>query len=407
MNVLYLMYNGLLCRGGEQSLNFHRLRALEWARARTWVASQENPADLDETRIADARAEVADFAPSSRIAFYRRRAARPDEMVRDLTRLCQAESINLVIFTQVQNLMAVRGVKKATGLPVIWDCRAGADARLLARGGPVQVVKNALFRWGYGPAAKLSDHIVVVSEEHAQHMTSRFGYPREKMTVVPNATDTDVFRPDAARGRKTRKELGLSEHQLVVIFCGSVQPWQCLPESVALFGRMREQRPDAHLLVLTPHVPEASSLLAASLPAGQYTVTTAAHSEVPRYLAAADIGLLLRRPTPRNAVASPTKFAEYIACGLPTVIGPGVGDYSELVASRQLGVVVDPDSPRSWPGAACSLLKLVSEDPRGTSQRCRETAIELLSVLRQRESFICAVETVAAGNPVMETADDA
>ncbi|MBE9566814.1 MAG: glycosyltransferase family 4 protein [Proteobacteria bacterium] len=406
MRVLYLMYNGLMRPSGEQSLNFHRLRALEWAGARTWVAAQEAPEDMTEERMAEARTEVAAFAPSAETLFYRRRAAWPRKMAGELTKLCREQAIQLLIFTQVQNLMAVRAVKRGNEVPVLWDCRAGADARILAGGGLIRKAKNSLFRRGYGPAAAVSDHMVVVSENHAEHMAARFGYPREKMTVVPNATDTEAFRPDAARRQATREKLGLSPDQPVVVYCGRVQPWQCLPESIGLFEQIRQARPDAHLLVLTPEVREASALIGAHLDADAYSITTARHGDVPIYLAAADIGLLLRRPTPRNAVASPTKFAEYIACGLPIAIGPGVGDYSELVADRRLGLVIDSDSPDTWPSVARELLSLVEDEAKETTRRCRETAVEILSVPRQREWLISAVAKAIGMEDLMEAYSD-
>jgi hypothetical protein len=45
-----------------------------------------------------------------------------------------------------------------------------------------------------------------------------------------------------------------------------------------------------------------------------------------------------------NNVASPTKFAEYMLAGLPTIISPGVGDYTEFVTEKKLGFVVDVKS---------------------------------------------------------------
>jgi glycosyltransferase involved in cell wall biosynthesis len=406
LRVLYIMYNGLLHPSGEQSLNFHRLRALEWAGARTWVASQEAPDDLREDQIAHMRAEVTDFAPSSEIRFYRRRAAWPRKMVRDLTQLCREEGIELLIFTQVQNFMAVRGIKGATGIPALWDCRAGADARLLVGGGPIRRLKNAAFRRAYGLAARLSDHMLVISEKHAEHMASRFSYPRTRMTVAPNGTDTEVFRPDPEARAALREELGILPEQLVVIYCGRIQPWQCLPESLALFGHLRGARPSAHLLMLTPDLNDGRTFARTLLDENTCTVVSAPHREVPRYLAAADIGLLLRRPTPRNAVASPTKFAEYIACGLPIAIGPGVGDYSELVADRRLGIVIDSDSPDTFPSAARELLALVGDEGGGTARRCRETAVELLGVPRQRERFVSAVAKAAGREDPLESASD-
>jgi len=41
---------------------------------------------------------------------------------------------------------------------------------------------------------------------------------------------------------------------------------------------------------------------------------------VPKFLQAADMGILLRKKDPLNEVAAPTKFAEYMMTGLPTLI---------------------------------------------------------------------------------------
>jgi len=320
LKILYLMYNGLLNPSGEQSLNFHRLRALEWAGARTWVASQEAPDDLRKDQIADARAEVTDFAPSAEIQFYRRRAAWPRRMVGELARLCRQEKIDLLVFTQGQNALAVRGLKGAVGVPTLWDCRAGSDERILEQGGPIRRLKNAAFRRAYGLATRLSDHMLVISEKHAEHMASRFSYPRARMTVVPNGTDTEVFRPDPEARAALREELGILPEQLVVIYCGRIQPWQCLPE--------------------------------------------------------------------------------YMACALPTAIGPGVGDCTDLVQARSLGLVVDPDAPETWGSAAESLLALLGEGPDGAQARCRQTAVELLSTEVQRERFLSAIEQAAGESRV-------
>jgi glycosyltransferase involved in cell wall biosynthesis len=77
------------------------------------------------------------------------------------------------------------------------------------------------------------------------------------------------------------------------------------------------------------------------LAAEDVTVLGVPHHEVPRYLAAGDIGLLLREPSLVNAVASPVKFAEYLAAGLPVVLTEGIGDYSDLAMRNNLGVVLD------------------------------------------------------------------
>ena len=62
------------------------------------------------------------------------------------------------------------------------------------------------------------------------------------------------------------------------------------------------------------------------------------------------------------------------------MIGPAVGDYSELVREGRLGVVVNPAARDTWEAAARELLALIHDAPEA-SARCREAAVSLLSSL--------------------------
>jgi hypothetical protein len=66
------------------------------------------------------------------------------------------------------------------------------------------------------------------------------------------------------------------------------------------------------------------------------------------FLNAADFGLLFRDNVIMNNVASPSKFAEYMLCGLPTIISEGVGDYTEFCISKSVGIVVKEDQMNNW-----------------------------------------------------------
>ena len=65
------------------------------------------------------------------------------------------------------------------------------------------------------------------------------------------------------------------------------------------------------------------------------------NNEVFKYLNAADFGILFRENTIMNNVASPTKFAEYMLCGLPVIISEGVGDYSSYVIEKGVGFLLN------------------------------------------------------------------
>jgi glycosyltransferase involved in cell wall biosynthesis len=102
---------------------------------------------------------------------------------------------------------------------------------------------------------------------------------------------------------------------------------------------------------------------------------------VPEYLAAGDLGLLLRDPHPVNRVASPVKFAEYLAAGLPVLVSPGVGDAAAIVERERVGFV---HRPRRALGA---VMAQVAADRAGYGVRCREAARRLFDSDRYQDVY--------------------
>ena len=72
-----------------------------------------------------------------------------------------------------------------------------------------------------------------------------------------------------------------------------------------------------------------------------FSVLAVASSEVPSYLAAADVGLAFIKRCVSKIASSPTKNGEYLACGLPLVINAGVGDSDTLINDWKAGVLIE------------------------------------------------------------------
>jgi hypothetical protein len=89
-----------------------------------------------------------------------------------------------------------------------------------------------------------------------------------------------------------------------------------------------------------------------------------------------------------NRIASPTKFAEYLMAGLPLLITPHVGDYSDLVESEHLGKVVDV-SRISNADYACAVVKEVLLDS-SIKARCIDYATRNLTWQSYSEQVRCA-----------------
>lgn len=165
--------------------------------------------------------------------------------------------------------------------------------------------------------------------------------PANKFFVIPCCPDTAAFSAATTGRDQARHELGLT-HKLVVTYLGSLV-WYQLPEaSFRIFLAIKSIRPDAHFLAITTNPAKMRELaLTAGLQSDEITIRSVPSNEVPRLLVASDLGLMLRDNSMTNRVASPVKFGEYMAAGVPVIITPQLGDYSEAVRTNDLGVEVN------------------------------------------------------------------
>ena len=101
-------------------------------------------------------------------------------------------------------------------------------------------------------------------------------------------------------------------------------------------------------------------------------------AEMPTYMSQFKFGLILCKLENLQALAasSPTKAAEFLALGLPIIVSPCIGDLSQLVEKREIGVVL---TEKSQIKDVIEKLLILLKDPQ-LSARCRKTAIDYYSL---------------------------
>ena len=228
---------------------------------------------------------------------------------------------------------------------------------------------------------------VAVSREMLGFLDRQYGPSGQQDLVLPCLYDADRFSPPGDRTH-ARRRLGFGD-RVVFVYLGIGAPWQCPAETVALFREIRRRLPAAYLWILTPDHDRFSRLLAGVAPE-DFRIEYRPHHQLAERLPAADFGFLLRKRGLINRVASPVKFPEYLASGLPVVIGPEVGDYTALVNDHRVGTVVDPEAPQSW-GPAIDWL--VRQAPPGSELRLRaKAAAASLSWQSRVDGLLAAAE---------------
>lgn len=190
-------------------------------------------------------------------------------------------------------------------------------------------------------AVNASDQRIAVSNALVAHWRERYGYDATQHVVLPCALGKDFAQHPSLAASSWRLEAGIPREAVVLVYSGSTAGWQSFQLFAQLFSSAMRADPKVHVLFLSKPA-EAIDELTARFPGRVFRRWLNAE-EVQAVLGACDYGVLVREDTLTNRVASPTKFAEYLAGGLRIIISPNIGDFSELTTSDDLGIVVAPE----------------------------------------------------------------
>lgn len=168
-------------------------------------------------------------------------------------------------------------------------------------------------------------------------------YNRKDITVIPTFTNNNIFSYSEQLRKEYRNKLDLGDAP-ALIYCGGTSYWQKLNDTVELYSVLRKKLKGLVMIFLTYDTEMVQQVVGGGIEPKYLRILSAAHHEVPGYLCAADIGVLLRDDIPTNRVSAPTKFGEYLCCGLPVIISPKIGDTENVIRQSSYGLVVsDPD----------------------------------------------------------------
>jgi len=204
-----------------------------------------------------------------------------------------------------------------------------------------------------------SDGIIAVSDAIKNHLVSR-GVPEEKIKVIPNGVDENIFNPSLS-GQDVRKKYGLGKKH-VIGFGGSLhQEWQGIDDLLKAARAISSIERSVVFLIIGGTEAEIKKFQNIA-PENVLFTGQVEHKKMPAYLAAADI---LAAPYKKEKglkdigfYNSPIKLFEYMAMGKP-VITSNIGQISEIIRHKQTGVLVEPGNDKDLTE---NILSLIEDD---------------------------------------------
>ena len=228
-------------------------------------------------------------------------------------------------------------------------------------------------------AVQGADMRLAVSHALVAHWRARYGYAAQQHVVIP-CTLAREFEMEVPVVPETP-----STDRVRLVYSGSSAGWQSFELLEQLFVPLLEQDQRVEVLFLTRGDARIKEL-AGRFP-GRVNMRWLDHSEVRQVLGQQDAGILLREDSVTNRVSSPTKYAEYLACGLPVMMSAHIGDFSDEVEAKQRGVICRP-------GEALPRLEPVSPAQR---LRLRQHALAHYTKAAYRSNYLAIMEQLATG----------
>ncbi len=239
-----------------------------------------------------------------------------------------------------------------------------------------------------------SASVIVRSSAARDILLHRAGPPiqPDRFHLVTNGRDEELYSPGSEADRlAVREEVGVSPDAPLMLYVGSVGP-QYRFELLGEFAEaLRARRPDTRLLVLSGDPERARAILLQHRPTLNPVTQfrSAPAHEVPRFLAAADVGFAFRQVSFSTAAVAPIKLSEYLLSGVPVIGTAAVGDTRDAVRA---GVFIDEGEGAER--AAAWVLDEVMPTRQRYRQVCRAVGIERFSLRRSVEDYRRALSSI-------------
>jgi colanic acid biosynthesis glycosyl transferase WcaI len=300
-----------------------------------------------------------------------------------------------IIATSPQLLVGLAGwwLAFARGVPFVFEVRDLWPESLAAVG--VAGEGSLLHHTLAGIANFLyqrADRIVVVSPAFREPLTTRWRVPADKIAVVENGVETDLFAPQTPEQNEAlRHELG-ADGKFLVVYIGTMGNAHGLETLLDAAARLRSSNPDV-LFLLIGEGAEKERIQSLARESGLENVRfldQQPREKIPAFISAADACLVLLKKSDVFKTVIPTKMLEFMSCARPVILGVD-GQAREIIEQAGAGLVIEPENSVAL---AEAVTQLASDRELGADlgRKGREHILQGFSRAQTAQKYIAVLE---------------
>ncbi len=253
--------------------------------------------------------------------------------------------------------------------------------------------------WTAKACAMLSSRLprrIICASEASRTFHEKLGYAHDRMEVIPNGFDLDLFRPDGNARDAVRRELGVGPSTLLIGYVARKHPVKDHRTFLEAAGLLHKQFPDVRFVLCGDGATQDDADLKNwSEMAGVRDACFffGRRDDIPHVINAFDLAT-----SSSTSEAFPNALAEAMACGVPAVV-TNVGDSRSILG--ETGSVVPPRDPKALAQAWAALIQ-AGPDIRsrlGEAARARvQSHFSMPTVVRAYETLYTDIAASLAPN---------
>jgi len=190
-----------------------------------------------------------------------------------------------------------------------------------------------------------ADGIVLMSNEHVALWQSRLNKQLSTL-ILPTLPEPKGIVLDENERDSVRDNLDV-KNNLVIVYVGNiVSPWQRRDDMCEFISDLRIKIPNIKFLALVrkDDIPLMKHSICKYGINDVAIVKSVPHSEVYKYLSAADLALFLRHDHTMNNIVTSGKLGEYLCAGLPVITtGNNAEVLNDFIKRNTAGVFINED----------------------------------------------------------------
>ena len=215
--------------------------------------------------------------------------------------------------------------------------------------------------------ARFADCIIVNSIAGRAYLLER-RFPAEKVALVHNGIDTELFRPDAEAGARVRSEWGVPKDEILVGHVGRLDPAKDHANLLRAASLLQRERPDVRF-VCVGSGPQSYAQRLHQITEGSGQTKTIKWIEMRSDMRAVYNAFDINVSSSQSEGFS-NVIGEAMACAVPCVV-TDVGDSALIVGDT--GYVC---APRNAEALAAALISCLQEDRNALGMKARSRVME-------------------------------